>query len=516
MRDLGSMGESTFSLWCADAGLTANGSQIDKTGWDFFVEFPFNFSLEADFIHKSPIECKIQVKATDDRKGKVSVSLSNLRRLITAQMPSFYVFIEFDGKSDAQQGYIVHVDKDLISKVLERLHTIEQSEKENNFFKRKMTIHYNDSNRMNSLDGKTLKANLLNYIGNDMAKYVSSKKTHLESTGYENGFAQINFTTDGKENIEKLIDVSLGLEKSAKIKSFKGVKTRFGIESRNPFVDVVDGRIEMPKVEPTTTGEIRFKEDKLSVGYAFPAKLYVSPFNQMVPQELVKARVEGEFFDLKIFPFTGKAEHSFSFGEGVRLEITQFRDALKLLRDFCTPSKIIYSEFVFENFPNIECKVEGHIQEFPFSEELNALESACDILSFFDVRNGVDASLGEISCAAEEIHKFKEIISSDKNAFKVEFDVEDEAFSPAKMAACISLISVYIGSHVFGIFVVMTGNIFTNNITGKFEVISNSCTIERRIFSEKDSVITKDDLLAAIPEIEEKYSGDYQVIVLNS
>ena len=37
MRDLGLMGESTFSLWCADVGLIPNGSQIDKTGWDFFV-----------------------------------------------------------------------------------------------------------------------------------------------------------------------------------------------------------------------------------------------------------------------------------------------------------------------------------------------------------------------------------------------------------------------------------------------------------------------------------------------
>lgn len=42
MRDLGLMGESTFSLWCAEVGLIPNGSQIDKTGWDFFVEFPFD------------------------------------------------------------------------------------------------------------------------------------------------------------------------------------------------------------------------------------------------------------------------------------------------------------------------------------------------------------------------------------------------------------------------------------------------------------------------------------------
>ncbi len=516
MRDIGTMGEKTFGVWCADAGLVANGSRIDKTGWDYFVEFPFNFNTDVDQVHKSAIECKIQVKSTDKQEGKVQVSLSNLRRLITAQMPSFFVFIEFDGKSEAQQGYIVHVDHHLISHVLKRLHQFEQSDKDNRFNKRKMTIHYDESNIMSSLDGTTLKKDLLSHIGNDMAKYVESKKAHLESTGFENGFAQINFSTDGKENVRKLIDVSLGLEKSAPIKSFKGVKTRFGIESKSPFLDAIDGRLEMPKVEPTSTGEIRFKEDKLSAGYSFPAKLYVSPFNKMAPHELVKARVEGDFFDLKFYPYTGKADYSFSFGEGVRLEIHQFRDALKLLRDFSTPSKSLYSEFIFKNFPNIESRVEGHVQEFPFSKELNALESACDILSYFDVRNGVDASLNEIAYAADEINQFKYVIRSDREVFSVEFDIEDGKLDSGKKVACINLISVHIGSHIFGIFLVIAGEIFTNNKTGKYQVFSNSCKIEKKILSKKDSVIHKEDLLAAIPPIEKKYSDEYQVIVMNS
>lgn len=54
------MGEKTFGVWCADVGLVANGSRIDKTGWDYFVEFPFNFNTDADKVHKSAIECKVQ------------------------------------------------------------------------------------------------------------------------------------------------------------------------------------------------------------------------------------------------------------------------------------------------------------------------------------------------------------------------------------------------------------------------------------------------------------------------
>lgn len=110
MRDLGQMGESTFSLWCGQAGLIANGSQVDRTGWDFFVEFPFTGSTDPIRLHDPAIECKIQVKATDKTDRKLPIKLSNLRRLITAPMPAFFVFIEFDGRNVAQRAFLVHVD----------------------------------------------------------------------------------------------------------------------------------------------------------------------------------------------------------------------------------------------------------------------------------------------------------------------------------------------------------------------------------------------------------------------
>ena len=45
MRDLGLMGETAFTTWCAAAGLVPNPSTVDKTGWDVIVEFPFTSGL---------------------------------------------------------------------------------------------------------------------------------------------------------------------------------------------------------------------------------------------------------------------------------------------------------------------------------------------------------------------------------------------------------------------------------------------------------------------------------------
>ncbi len=307
--DLGRMGESTFSLWCADSGLIPNGSQVDETGWDFFVEFPFDSSISCSEIHKPAYECKVQVKATDKKERKLSIKLSNLRRLITAQMPAFFVFIEFDGKNSAQNAFVVHVDNELISKVLKRLHEVEQSDENNNFNKRTMTISYDESHRLNNLDGASLKERFSDHIGGDIAEYISRKKAHLESTGFEDGFAQITFTTEGENNLKMLIDVSLGIEKQVDISHFRGINTRFGIACKTPFVDNEGGKLEMPNLKPNAKGFVRFKKDKLSAGLSFESRLYLSPFSLMVPNELKKMRVEGEFFDLKFNPYTGHVSY---------------------------------------------------------------------------------------------------------------------------------------------------------------------------------------------------------------
>ena len=96
MRDLGAMGENAFSLLCNSVGLIANGSKIDKTGWDFIVEFPENINngILAD-MEPAPLECRIQVKSTDKKDRKVQINLKNMNRLVKAPMPSFICLIEF-------------------------------------------------------------------------------------------------------------------------------------------------------------------------------------------------------------------------------------------------------------------------------------------------------------------------------------------------------------------------------------------------------------------------------------
>ncbi|MGZ0078334.1 hypothetical protein [Methylomonas sp. YC3] len=515
MRDVGLMGESTFTLWCADAGLISNGSKIDKTEWDFFVEFPFNSELERNPIelHKAAFECKVQVKATDKQERKLPIKLSNLRRLITAQMPAFFVFIEFDGADSAKRAFIVHVDNELISKVLRNLHKIEQSDVENNFNKRTMTIHYGKEHEMSVLNGSCLKGILNNYIGTNLSKYVSNKMTHLKSTGFEDGFAQIHFTVEGEDNLKQLIDVSLGIENDVGLSTFKGTHTRFGIVSKKPFIANTGGRLEMPNLEPNGEVLVSFKESKLSPGVSFKSKYFSSPFNILVPDELKKIRIEGDFFDLALNPYTGSANYSFSLGEGVRLEVKKFRDALKLLNLLNSSGKNIFAELVFEGGGSIEFKVGCTDARFDFSKELKTIECAVKLLSDFEVSEVVDISFSEIYQYEKEICQMASLINASPNLFRVEFNVDGEGFDPNKNVANIFLMTTPIGSHTFGLIIVLTGTVKVLD-NERYELLTNNASIEKRLISRRDNSIKNEDLLSEIEIVEERYDADYSVVTM--
>ncbi len=512
MRDLGLMGESTFSLLCAEVGLIPNGSQIDKTGWDFFVEFPFDSGLSPQEIHKSAYECKVQVKATDKSDRKLSITLSNLRRLITAQMPAFFIFIEFDGKSSAQRAFVVHVDNNLITKVLKRLHQIEQSDQENKFHKRTMTIHYDNTNRLDKLNGDCLKNCFLSYIGNNIAEYIANKKSYLESTGYEDGFAQLTFSTEGEENLNALIDMSLGIKNEVEVSKLKSVVTRFGISStHNSLPDADSGKISMPDIKPNAEGKIRFREDKFSAKLSFDVKLYISALNAVLPDKLKKMRIEGEFFDLKFNPYTGAANYLFSFGEGIRLEVRKFRDAIRLLNLLGSSGKKVFAELIFDGFPRMELAAGAKEQKFNFSNELKALDCAIKLITEFDMTDFIDISFDEISKYGTYICQMHHALNSAPNSFKIEFGIEGSGYDSEKETACVFLITTAIGSHTFGTVFVLIGHVESID-DERYRLIPNDMVIEKRMISERDESIPDEDLNFLIEEIEHKYEGEYSVV----
>ncbi len=295
-RDLGELGETEFRRLCNAIGLTVHKSEMDRTGWDFLVEFPCKHEshLPQD-LASPPLECKIQVKSTDKRSKRESIKLSNLNRLVKAQMPAFFCFIEFDGEDRAKAGYLVHVGQEIIERTLKRIRELENQGKGNYLNKSKISIAYKNAVKLEPLTGKSLKDAIERNVPNGMEEYIKSKNEILKTVGFEDGKLQITFTVASDDPIGDLLDVSLGLRQEINIQQSSIYHKRFGILSNNP--NTVEGGVISISCKPVEA-KLKFREHKFSPEISFAAKLHIPPLNRFIPRERIKFRVESRFFEL--------------------------------------------------------------------------------------------------------------------------------------------------------------------------------------------------------------------------
>lgn len=508
MRDLGKLGENTFAVWCSQVGLNANPSVIDKTGWDYYVEFPIAPDLSTNELHKSAINCKIQVKATDKQDRRLAITLSNLRQMATSQMPSFYIFLEFDGKDEVQKAFIVHLDNNIIYSVLKRIHEIEQSNKESNLNKRTMTLKYDESNELKLLNGQNLKENLLAYIGRDYSKYINDKSNFLESCGFEDGYGTIQFSLNGEESIKKIIDVSLGLEEELDVENLVSIEHRFGIPSKNPEFELKTAKLKLGMLAPKK-GKIHFKEDQLSSGLTFDMNFYVSPFSFQEFRKFSKFRIIGEFFDINCEPYQNKAKYNFSLGDDCRLEIRQLKKAIALITLLSKDKHKTIFDIEFENFETLSFTLTSNYVKRDleiFDELLNKILQICQNLPNHDE---ISISLKELYYYKQEIEQFHTLMTKTSECnFKVEFGLSVEDRLGEDQTAHIAVTSSRLGSHI-------VGAIFS--VFGKSTVISENryrleCSeieIERVfVFTPKDKSINE-NIQKAIDQIILKYDVVY-------
>ena len=506
------MGESTFSLWSGQGGFIANGSQIDETGWDFFVEFPYPsnpFSSPIE-IHKAPLECKVQVKATNQRKKKLPITLSNLRRLATAQMPTFYVFIEFDGRTTAQRAYIVHVDKEIITNVLAKLHKIEQNDKENKFNKRTMTIHYDDTHLVDAPDGEKMKERILQHVGDDVAAYIADKNAHLKSTGYEDSYGSLTFTTEGKEAFSALIDASLGIEKEIDITNITSVASRFNIPHKTPFLQSDKGKVKLTP-SSSVAGKIIFKEDVFTAGLSFDIQLFNSPFNDELHKDIAKSRIKGEFFDIFLNPYTGVSSCTFSITHDKKYNIKKLIDAFQLMKLLSSSKKHI-AELHLQGNPKITYASTGAENEQITTSELKVLECAHKIITHFKSQD-TPATISELIANKMPIYQLYDIIYPSSHTYKFSFIPDSDSFDATKKTTVVTLVVARIGNGIFGLIVVFIGTPEAQE-DGSFEGTVDEFIIEKEITTSKEEADAATEALEIQKEIvSKKYEEDYNLII---
>lgn len=301
-RDLGPLGEAEFKRLCfaANSKLTVHESVsgMDRTGWDFLIEFPMVQGQEnypVDLV-EAPIECKVQLKSTDKKRKSEGIKVSNLLRLVKAQMPTFYCFMEFDGQETVQAIYLVHVDEALIERVLRKVRELEMKGEGENLNKHKIYITYDDSNQLNSPSGKEIKKAVESFVTCGMEEYIKSKNKALSSVGFEDGKYQANVTIVGEEDAAaELIDVMLGLRPNILVKEWTGFHKRFEFLTEDEKNSAGEGKLYI-KPNPISCNLI-LTETETFKEFCFQAKFYGSSFCEFVDDLKFKARIESRFFE---------------------------------------------------------------------------------------------------------------------------------------------------------------------------------------------------------------------------
>lgn len=511
MRDLGLLGENIFSIWCHQVGLIPNPSIIDKTGWDFFVQFPISNNLSAKKLHQTAFECRVQVKATDKRDRKLAITISNLRQMVTAQMPTFYVFLEFDGKNEVQRAFVLHVDNEIIYSTLKKIHEIEQSDKDNNLNKRTITLKYDETHELKFLNGESLKEKLLGYIGENYSDYLKDKSKFLENCGFEDGYGILQFSLNGEDSIKKIIDVSLGLEEELDIENFVSINQRFGIPSKEPELQSRNAKLKLGMSFPKK-GKIKFKEDKLSTGLTFDINFYTSPFSFREFRKFSKFRVIGEFFDLSCEPYQNKANYSFSLGDDSRWELNQLQKAIKLITLLSKDKYKTFFEIELENFETFSFTLNSkHIKRNldVFDELLIKIFQICHQLK---VHDEIHMSLKELYYYKDQIESFHTIITNfNKCDCGVEFLLNGDNSFNKNQVAHISVIACHLGNLKIGVILTVIGDIQVI-LDNKFRVASSKIHIEK-VFTvtQKDKLINK-NIREFIDILILKYEENYNVI----
>ena len=511
MRKLGYMGENVFALWCADAGLVANSSIVDETGWDFIVEFPFSKEIDTHLLHKAASECKVQVKATDKKDRKLAIKLSNLRRLATTLSPAFFVFIEFDGLSSAQRVFVVHVGKDLISRVLKRMHEIEQYPKENNFHKRTMVVSYDDTHLVDSLDGKGVRDKILSYIGDEIPKYIADKKHFLETVGYEDGCAHMEMTTIGEENLRKLIDVSVGVKDSVDVNKVTSVKTRFGIKDEKTTLTMSGGKLSMPDLEPNATGELRFKSDPFEPGLLFDVKLFISPFNQILPEELQVIRIDEGHFDMVFTPTKRTASFNLLISTNERGELKKLKSILSLYELFFAPKDSTNIE-VFLNDKLLFTYTGTDKERASLGGGLDMVNAAVNLADIFQITDPIQVSYAEIIANGSKLETILDFLSKPSKAISIDFELPENIES-GKDTACSFLVSARLGDYTLGIVCIITGAIESTG-NERYKLESTEVKVEKKVVLDSSRAIPVKQINSMVKEIEAKYEKDYQIVTL--
>ncbi len=323
-----------------------NESQRDRRGWDHYYEFYVPSPDDPKLPPGMPfaaLSCKVQVKGTRNPTSLIRVSLNNLVRFAQEPIPCFIIVLRFDRKSDETKDvYLIHVWKEVISQVLDRICHLDPKEKRR-LHKKSLSLSLDPRNKLLPPWADSVRERIATCIGSDLYDYAHRKRALYESVGFTevNRELKISVQAPSKEEMyDRLSKLAIGLEAMEFIR-FEAAQIRFGVTFPDQTMNA--GQSGLLRIQPTDRDRswtLRVSEGDQSNAIEFKCVVRSSaqafPF---LPEPYWLLRIETSLLDLIIrvasqqltFSFTPPAFH-------YRLSLEEWHHTCKLLERLCSAS----------------------------------------------------------------------------------------------------------------------------------------------------------------------------------
>jgi hypothetical protein len=487
-RDVGSMGQSEFERLCSSVGLTRNVVREDKTGWDYFVEFPLPRAPGQPADMAPPArQCLVQVKATDSHRRKWDIALRNLERLAKSPMPAFVCLLEFNGGEHAQHVYLVHIGEVIIGRILKRLRQLEKTSRS---VKKKpiLSITFDNAHRLPQPTGACMKSAIESHVPQGFGEYSRCKKGLLDTLGYEHGHGYVNMCVSGRDPIKDLTDLFLGLRKSLEVDKVAMYDTRFNVDCLLPLPS---GRAQLSISSSVLPAVVVFRERKSSPGVEFLASVHLPSMNRVLPRERFILRVETRLFDIILEPFRGSARFTLSPGVWESpLELGKLTSFLNLLQMFRTQTSqgiwmsISLSGKVFDG------RMKGPVdQDIPHSVEgLRAVERALVIAQRAGVADNMLVSLDYLTKRRAQIEAFYEAITPGASPVTLRFSVAESPEGVQERIAVVLQTRLDLGEYLIYCFFGLVGKVEQIE-DRRYKFTSQEKSFHKYAWTSKDSIM---------------------------
>ena len=254
-KAIGDLGELELERLARQVGMATNRVKCDEHGWDYLVELPrSHLQRGALSLDLAPCEshCFVQVKTITSPDGRARIALSNWNRMIKGLEPWFVMIVVLNADREPSEAYLVHVDKEWCSRVLERLRDLPESEAQA-LHKHWLDVSWKDHQRLSKLHGRVLDQEMRFHLGADLPSYMALKRSWVEEAGYQANRHRLTITVAASEADDASrmkAELAVGLRDRLPVKALKAEEIRFGIAKTMLEENDVETYVELPNRQP--------------------------------------------------------------------------------------------------------------------------------------------------------------------------------------------------------------------------------------------------------------------------